>query len=393
MMITLLLDLDDTLLDTNVDAFIPAYFSGLSAALADRVAPDTMLPALMGGTQAMMASQDPARTLEQVFDDFFYPQLGIPKAELRDQIEHFYDETFPTIQHVTGQRPEAVAFVDWSFASGHRVAIATNPYFPLKAVHHRMRWAGLAPEVYRFALISAFEGFHFTKETGAYFYEFLGQLGWPSDPVVMVGNDLDMDLLPALKVGLPVFWLRDGRDGAHPGIPQGSFADLRRWLEQADPEGLHPSIETPEAVAALLRSTPAAIATLTSGLSDQKWLCEPLPGEWCLTEILCHLRDVDVEVNLERLRRVLAEDNPFISAEDTDRWAEERQYRRQDGRQALADLIAARKELLALLDDLQASQWSRPARHAIFGPMTLQELVTFVAEHDRIHVQQVWKTV
>jgi hypothetical protein len=45
MKITLLLDLDDTLLDTNIQEFAPAYFSSLSAALADRVAPDVMLPA------------------------------------------------------------------------------------------------------------------------------------------------------------------------------------------------------------------------------------------------------------------------------------------------------------------------------------------------------------
>jgi hypothetical protein len=39
------------------------------------------------------------------------------------------------------------------------------------------------------------------------------------------------------------------------------------------------------------------------------------------------------------------------------------------------------------------AEWSRPARHAIFGPTTLQELAGFMAGHDRAHVQQVWKTI
>ena len=56
------------------------------------------------------------------------------------------------------------------------------------------------------------------------------------------------------------------------------------------------------------------------------------------------------------------------------------------------EFTAARKQTLALLDGL-ANEWSRPARHAIFGPTTLQELVGFVATHDRTHVQQVWKTL
>jgi hypothetical protein len=118
----------------------------------------------------------------------------------------------------------------------------------------------------------------------------------------------------------------------------------------------------------------------------------PAPGEWCLTEIICHLRDVEREVNLPRLRKVLAEQNPFLAGEVTDVWVKERKCAEQDGRQALVDFTAARKQTLGLLDGLQA-EWSRPARHAIFGPTTAQELVGFMAGHDRAHVQQVWKTM
>ena len=39
-----------------------------------------------------------------------------------------------------------------------------------------------------------------------------------------------------------------------------------------------------------------------------------------MTEIICHLRDVEREVNLPRIRRVLAEQNPFLVGEVTDVW-------------------------------------------------------------------------
>ena len=81
--------------------------------------------------------------------------------------------------------------VDWAFAKGYRVAIATDPLFPRKAVYHRIRSAGLAPE--RFELVSSFETFHFTKSHPAYFAEVLGRLGWPNEPVLMVGNDVEHD--------------------------------------------------------------------------------------------------------------------------------------------------------------------------------------------------------
>jgi hypothetical protein len=124
----------------------------------------------------------------------------------------------------------------------------------------------------------------------------------------------------------------------------------------------------------------------------EKWTRNPAPGEWCLTEILCHLRDVEREVNLPRFRKMLAEQNPFLAGEATDTWVKERKNAEQDGRQALIEFTAARKEVLALLEGL-VEEWSWPARHAIFGPTTLQELVGFVAAHDRAHVQQVWKTL
>jgi hypothetical protein len=111
-----------------------------------------------------------------------------------------------------------------------------------------------------------------------------------------------------------------------------------------------------------------------------------------VTEIICHLRDVEREVNLRRIRKLLAEEDPFLAGEVTDRWVEERHCSEQDGHQALVDFTKARKEVIGLLSSLQA-EWSRTARHAIFGPTTLLELIGFVAGHDRAHIQQIWKAM
>ena len=394
MPITLLLDLDDTLLNTNMDAFIPAYFQALSVALADKVAPEVMIPALVGGTKAMMANLDPALTLREVFDARFFPGLPVDRLALREQIDHFYDEVFPKLGSLTSPIPEAVRLVEWALEKGHRVVIATNPLFPLKAIQHRLRWAGLPPEKYPFDLVTSYETFHFTKETVAYYPEILAQLGWPDDPVVMVGDDVEREVKPTRSAGLPVYWVRKLAEiSAEPaGVPQGTLESFRSWLENAAPEALKVSFDSPQALLANLRSTPAALATLTTSRRLEEWTRPPAPGEWCLTEIICHLRDVEREVNLPRLRKVLTGQNPFLPGEVTDVWVKERNCAAQDGPQALVDFVVARKQTLALLDGL-VNEWSLPARHAIFGPTTLQELVGFMAGHDRAHVQQVWKTL
>ena len=37
--------------------------------------------------------------------------------------------------------------------------------------------------------------------------------------------------------------------------------------------------------------------------------------------------------------------------------------------------------------------WWREARHAIFGPSNFLEIVGFMADHDRLHIQQAWNTL
>jgi hypothetical protein len=84
----------------------------------------------------------------------------------------------------------------------------------------------------------------------------------------------------------------------------------------------------------------------------------------------------------------MREQNPFIPAMVTDVWAAERDYQSQDGPQALRDFIANRQQLIHALESLTAADWERPARHTIFGPTTLRELMGFIATHDRSHIQQ-----
>ena len=394
MPLTLLLDLDDTLLDTNMDSFIPAYFKALAESLTGHVDPSLMLSALMGGTKLMFANNDPTRRLCEVFDSYFYSKLGIDKRSLQPEIDKFYDEVFPSLGKLTRPRPEAVEFVDWAFSQGFRVVIATNPLFPIKAIHHRMRWAGLSSEKYPFALVTSYENMHFTKSP-AYYAEILARLGWPDDPVVMVGNDVDMDLLPARKLSIPVYHVvLTGESDMQPA-PDGSgpISQLRSWIEKIDIAGWKLKIDTADSLLAVLRSTPAGLADLAENIPQDQWIRCPDCDEWSLNEIFCHLRDVELEVNIPRVRTMLEETNPFIAGQVTDDWVQQREYDLQDGHEALLVMSKARSQLVATLSSLAPEDWKRKARHSVFGPTYLQELVGFVASHDLSHIQQVVKTV
>ena len=86
---TLLFDLDDTLLDTNIETFIPAYFQAFSEHMAPNVSSSVMLPAWVSAFQLMMDSKDPTRTLQDVFDDELFTKIGVAKQDVSNGIEDF----------------------------------------------------------------------------------------------------------------------------------------------------------------------------------------------------------------------------------------------------------------------------------------------------------------
>lgn len=401
MNLTLLLDLDNTLLDSSMDTLLPAYFQALTGFFKELVEPTLMFSALLSGTRKMMANTDPSRTLQQVFDADFFPKAGIPKEELQPRFDRFYEEVFPTLSTLTSPRPQAVEMIEWAHEQGVRLAIATNPLFPLSAIHQRMRWADLPPEEFPFLVVSSYETFHFTKPNPAYFAEVLGRLGWPEGPVVMVGDDVERDLPGSDALGVATFWINATEAEAPAGINpagRGSIAELRPWLERTDLSALEPAFSTPESLIILMLSTPAVISGLLSPQSKQGQVAAPdlkrrsIPNEWSLTEIFCHLRDTELEINLPRLRMLLELTEPFIPARDTDSWAIQRDYQSQDAFQALTDFTSARIQTVELLRGLK-DEWDRKARHAIFGPTNLQELVKFMGEHDKLHIRQICSTL
>ena len=390
MPLTLLFDLDDTLLDTNIEAFIPAYFQALSAHLAPYVSENVMVSALVAGMRLMMDSEDPGRTLQSVFEEDFYSRIGVGKQELVEVLNEFYDNIFPDIQSKTNSKPAAAPLIEWAFSKGYRIAIATDPLFLTKATFHRLRWAGLEPE--RFEIVSTFENFHFSKTHPAYYAEVLGQLGWPDGPVLMVGDDVKRDLISAHKLGLKTYFI-DGDPASSLGIEagRGKLADLRPWLESTDLSMLEPSFKSPEAITAIMQSTSAVLQTLTSSITEEQWELEPSQEEWALNEVVCHLRDTEREINQLQLKLMLAREDAFIPRPDTTVWASERDYLHVDGVVALQEFTSARLETLNLIKNLDPEMWSRKARHAIFGPTNFLEVISFMADHDRMHVQQVWK--
>ncbi len=212
----LLLDLDGTLLENEMDIFVPAYLEALGRFLSGRLAPDTLVRELLRATKVMAANDGNGRTNEDVFAATFYPAVGLERAELEPLFMRFYAEEFPVLRRYTRAVAEAPRLVRWAFENGLEVVVATNPLFPLTAIEQRLEWAGVGVEDHPYRLVTSYENMHASKENPAYYLEILDRIGGVPESCLMVGDNWEWDMVNASKAGIRGWWVT-GRGLQAPG--------------------------------------------------------------------------------------------------------------------------------------------------------------------------------
>jgi hypothetical protein len=142
-----------------------------------------------------------------------------------------------------------------------------------------------------------------------------------------------------------------------------------------------------------MSATPAVLNGLLKKLDSELWSRKPSDNDWTLTELICHLRDTEREIHHMQLKLFNEKEEPFIPRPDTGVWASQRDYMHENGITALEEFNIARRETFSYLDSTSDEAWTQKARHAIFGPTNFLEVSGFMAEHDRLHIQQAYDTL
>lgn len=116
------------------------------------------------------------------------------------------------------------------------------------------------------------------------------------------------------------------------------------------------------------------------------------PDDFALVEHACHLRDLDREAFIVRVRRMLSETLPVLEPFQGDVVAQERNYLGQDAERATRDFASARAELVTLLAGLTAAQLDR---EGVFAGerITVRGLIGMIEEHDAEHRTQIERVV
>lgn len=202
---TFLFDLDGTLLPIDMDEFTSIYFNQMGKTFQDMIDPETLIKFVWTSTDAMINNDGTKFNSEaffEVFADLVKDNLSIYER----RFDEFYDEDYLKTKESSGFSSLMKGAVDMLKEGGFDLIVATNPIFPRKAIDHRIKWAGLNPD--DFIHITSYEKCSYCKPNPYFFKEILEETGKNPEDCIMVGNDVQEDLI-ASQWGIETYLITD----------------------------------------------------------------------------------------------------------------------------------------------------------------------------------------
>ena len=114
----------------------------------------------------------------------------------------------------------------------------------------------------------------------------------------------------------------------------------------------------------------------------------PQPGVWSPLEYACHVRDVH-RVFGERLRMMLAVDDPLFENWDQDAAATVGAYGAEDPARVADDLVEGAAAISRIYGGVEGAQWDRPGRRSNGSVFTVDTLARYHLHDVEHHLRDV----
>jgi hypothetical protein len=116
----------------------------------------------------------------------------------------------------------------------------------------------------------------------------------------------------------------------------------------------------------------------------------PDAGKWTIQQVVIHCMDSEL-VSADRLKRMIAEDNPTLIGYDENKFVANLFYDEQPAEQAIALLDANRKLFATVLRRLPAKAWERKGTHNERGALTVGGYLKSTVDHLEHHINFIHK--
>ena len=133
---------------------------------------------------------------------------------------------------------------------------------------------------------------------------------------------------------------------------------------------------------------PSLLREAVDGLTDRQLDLTPIPGRWSTRQVICHIADFE-PIYADRIKRVIAEENPTFFGGDPDVFATHLAYSYRQVSDELKLIEAVRQQVATILGTLSAADFQRIGTHSEDGKMSLKTLLQNITNHIPHHVQYI----
>lgn len=123
-----------------------------------------------------------------------------------------------------------------------------------------------------------------------------------------------------------------------------------------------------------------------AGMSREQVTARPIAGKWSTLEVVAHLADFD-PIIADRMKRIIAEENPTLLGADENRFAAALAYTERDLQEDLTIIDLTRSQMARILRTLPDAALQRTGTHTERGPLTLEKLLGLAIKHIPHHVK------
>ena len=131
---------------------------------------------------------------------------------------------------------------------------------------------------------------------------------------------------------------------------------------------------------------PQLLRKAVAGIPREQLLARPIPGKWSTLEVICHLADFEI-VFADRIKRVVAENEPTLFGGDPDAFAARLAYHQRNAEEELQLIELIRRQAARILRALKPEEFQRRGIHSESGPLTLETLLQRITGHIPHHVR------
>lgn len=131
---------------------------------------------------------------------------------------------------------------------------------------------------------------------------------------------------------------------------------------------------------------PQTLRAAVAGMTAEQLDARPIPGKWSTKHVICHIADFE-PVYVDRMKRVIAENEPTMFSGDPNLFATTLAYDQRDVAVELDFIALARKHMGPILRSLKPEDFQRTGVHSVRGPVALEKLLQQITDHIPHHIK------